>query len=528
MTIKAYSYTRFSTPEQAAGDSARRQIQMAEDYAAKNGLVLDEALHLSDLGISAYYGDNIRRGALGAFLKAAEHGDVEAGSYLLVESLDRLSRTAARRAMSVLNDIVDAGITVVTLTDGQVYDAETLDQDPGKLLYSLVVMIRANDESLQKSRRIRAAWEQKRAGAGSRPLTSVSPAWLELEGGAFVLVEEKAAVVRRIVQMTLEGQGQHRIAETLNREAVPTFGRSRMWHRSYIKKMVESPALGGTLVPHEVTRAHGKRVRTPLEPVPGYFPAVISEPAWESLKALAGVGSRAPQQRRTGIRNVLAGLARCPQCGGTMTRVMKGPKGGRPKLVCATAKAGAGCRYRSVDLGQIEITLRADLDAVLAEGPSGNAVLDAEVADLRARLDAEDAAVETYLEEMRGRDGRSPALSAALAKSEIEKAKIEPLIREAWRRQEAATPAAMTRHRTEALEALENAHGGAEEDWAAIMNPKLRMIFERVIVDYGRGELRFIWKDGSESEVAPVFMWPQGDVEAVNSNPDERKGKAAL
>jgi DNA invertase Pin-like site-specific DNA recombinase len=30
----AYSYLRFSTPEQAAGDSRRRQIAMAEKYAA--------------------------------------------------------------------------------------------------------------------------------------------------------------------------------------------------------------------------------------------------------------------------------------------------------------------------------------------------------------------------------------------------------------------------------------------------------------------------------------------------------------
>jgi DNA invertase Pin-like site-specific DNA recombinase len=34
---RAYSYLRFSTPEQAQGDSARRQIDLATRYAATHG-----------------------------------------------------------------------------------------------------------------------------------------------------------------------------------------------------------------------------------------------------------------------------------------------------------------------------------------------------------------------------------------------------------------------------------------------------------------------------------------------------------
>jgi hypothetical protein len=39
---KAYSYIRFSTPDQEKGDSLRRQEKDAEDYAKKHGLTLDE------------------------------------------------------------------------------------------------------------------------------------------------------------------------------------------------------------------------------------------------------------------------------------------------------------------------------------------------------------------------------------------------------------------------------------------------------------------------------------------------------
>src|SRR4051812_6180278 len=89
---KAYSYLRFSTPDQMRGDSFRCQSTAAEEYALRYQLQLDTALTFQDLGISAFRGTNARNGALGAFLKAIDEGLVADGSVLLVESLDRVSR----------------------------------------------------------------------------------------------------------------------------------------------------------------------------------------------------------------------------------------------------------------------------------------------------------------------------------------------------------------------------------------------------------------------------------------------------
>jgi len=116
---KAYSYLRFSTPEQMKGDSFRRQSQLAQEYAERRGLVLDEKLTFEDLGVSAYRGLNRDEGGLGSFLEAVKAGMVEEGSFLLVESLDRISRDKTRRALRTLEDICEAGITVVTLVDGR-------------------------------------------------------------------------------------------------------------------------------------------------------------------------------------------------------------------------------------------------------------------------------------------------------------------------------------------------------------------------------------------------------------------------
>ena len=84
---KAYSYLRFSTPEQSKGDSLRRQTALADDYAKRHSLTLDTELTLRDLGVSAFRGDNLAVGALGAFLKAVSDGPAPGGTVLLVEAL---------------------------------------------------------------------------------------------------------------------------------------------------------------------------------------------------------------------------------------------------------------------------------------------------------------------------------------------------------------------------------------------------------------------------------------------------------
>ena len=158
----AYSYLRFSTPEQAMGDSRRRQISLAESYAKPNGLLLDIGLNFRDLGISAFRGKNAKEGGLRSFLDAVEHGLVPSNSYLLVESLDRLSRDRILEAQALFLQIVSAGVTIVTLVDQRSYSVDSLNANPTDLIISLVYMMRANEESTTKSTRIKAAYAARR------------------------------------------------------------------------------------------------------------------------------------------------------------------------------------------------------------------------------------------------------------------------------------------------------------------------------------------------------------------------------
>ncbi len=104
--ILAYSYIRFSTAEQAKGDSLRRQIELRENYLAGKNLQLDETLTMRDPGVSAFKGVNADEGALGSFLQAIDEGRVPHGSFLLVESLDRLSRASVDVALQLFLRII--------------------------------------------------------------------------------------------------------------------------------------------------------------------------------------------------------------------------------------------------------------------------------------------------------------------------------------------------------------------------------------------------------------------------------------
>src|SRR5277367_5748291 len=210
---KAYSYLRMSTDLQLKGDSRRRQLESSRAYAEEHGLSLADDAQLEDIGVSAFRGANVRDGALGQFLLAVERGDVARGSYLLVESLDRLSREQVRVALSLFLRIGQAGITLVTLMDGRIHRPE--DTDIGGLMMSLVSMNTAHEESQKKSVRVGAAWKNKRLLAASgKPMTARCPGWLRLSSDRtrYEIDPDRADIVRGIFRDYVDGVGMYTVA----------------------------------------------------------------------------------------------------------------------------------------------------------------------------------------------------------------------------------------------------------------------------------------------------------------------------
>lgn len=394
---KAYSYIRFSTPEQARGDSLRRQIEAAEAWCRERGLKLDDSLR--DLGISAYYGTNRTTGALRRFLDLVESGRIERGSYLVVESLDRLSRETVMDAATRLLDLIRAGIIVVTLSDGQEYSAERLRHDWTPLIISLVVMSRAHEESRIKSERVGKAWRRKKEAARSekKPLTSRCPEWLELVDGRYVERPDRVAIVRRIFRETIEGAGRREIVRRLNAEGIPPLRGHNGWQISSIAKIIQSRTVLGEYQPHSGT--HKARNRKPEgDPIPGYYPAIIGEETfWRAQAAVQGRRQGAAG-RKGAVVHLVQGLGRCGACGSPMHILNKGrpPKGGI-YLCCSSNIRNAGCsnarRWRVetlersllTGLGYIEVEAFASLDVETPKVAEKVAALQAQLADAEAR-----------------------------------------------------------------------------------------------------------------------------------------------
>lgn len=506
---KAYSYLRFSTPEQAKGDSARRQFDLAVQYAAEHGLELDDQLTLHDLGVSAFRGRNAEGGRLAVFLAAARQGLVPKGSYLLVENLDRISRLPVMDAVDILRQITGAGVTVVTLNDRALYTQETIDADFPRLMMALLTFARAHEESVMKGLRVRAAWDRKKREAGSRPVTSVCPSWLRLKEDrlSFEVIPGRGEVVQRIFEMAAAGIGQHTIAATLNAEGVPPFGNPRKgtglhWHRSYVAKLLTSDAPRGVYVPHSSNYVGGRLVRTPLDPVPGYYPAVVDHETARRARLVLAPRSNPKRGRHAAapVQNILAGLARCPLCGRSMTRVTKGSraKAGKPYLVCTVAKAGAGCEYHAVPYDNVEHALRTRADELVFKPTEEDfdAELDALVqhrAGLLLKIDN----VVRALEESEG----SAALHRRLQVLEAEERKVaERAGARVERRENTREPLVESRMKDLRAALL------AEPFDRDAANATLRLCVEGVVVHHQTGQLLVSWRHGGTTDLS--FAWP--------------------
>jgi hypothetical protein len=408
-------------------------------------------------------------------------------------------------AQHLFSDLLLRGVAIVTLTDGQRYDRERLQREPWGLFVALSVAMRAHEESAIKGRRVAAAWAEKRrkvrAGEAQK-LTKRAPAWLRWEGDGWAVDEEKAATVRRVYRMTLDGMGEHRIAETFNREGVPVLGRGNGWHRSAVAKLLRNQAVIGNLVPGRIEHRDGRKVRVLEEPIEGAFPAIIEEADWLAVRALKD--GHAPAARGRGAKaplaNLLGGLAKCPVCGSAMTRVSKGnrKKAGKPKLVCTRAKRGAGCDYHAVPLDKVEAAVVGKAAWLVDNIPAGErgGELDAQAEQLWGQI----AGLELHFRELSDaaqEAGPSKATAQRLAQlgAEIDTANADLAAVEERRR---CVDGGLLRERAVALataiEAFDGTHRGP-------INAALRVLFDGVTVDYPRGQLVFHWRQGGDTVI---------------------------
>lgn len=322
MSIKAYSYTRYSSKAQRDGDSLRRQLKAAMDWAEERpDIELDTTMR--DLGVSAFKGEHRVKGALASFLKRVENGEIARNSYLLVESFDRLSRETETIAINLLTGLTLAGIKVVTLVDQHVYDDKS---DAMDLFRAIIVMSRAHEEQKTKGKRLKSSWASKKdkARLTGEILTRRGPAWTQYdeETKRFIVPLDREEIIHRIFRDYLAGMGGAKIAETFNAEGIEPFVKSsRGWHAGYILTILTSRSVMGYYQPTFWSKTAGEKATRQHdgEDIAGYYPAIINEATFNRAQALLATNRKHGRQGRGKHKshaNVLLGLARCEACGG--------------------------------------------------------------------------------------------------------------------------------------------------------------------------------------------------------------------
>lgn len=349
-----YSYVRFSSKKQELSDSKRRQIDMANQYALANGLTIDPS-GFEDLGVSAFRGKNSTEGALGDFLLCVDKGLIPNDSWLLVESLDRVSRNQVNDALQLFLSIINRGITIVSLIDNQIYSRETTNKDRGiGLIISITQFIRAHEESLTKSTRIKAAWTNKRNN--NQILTKVCPAWLYYSDitKQFDIHKDKADIVRLIFAECLKGKGTPTIAVLLNQIGHKPIGTAQQWSPALVSHVLKNKSTYGLYYPKKAI----------ADVIEDYYPAIISKDIFDRANSI--IDDRNHNKtggNRHNVTNLFTGKLYCALCDSKYRYVAK--RGQYKYLQCINAYNTGNCKAHRVNYDDLEYTIMQAIGQVM-------------------------------------------------------------------------------------------------------------------------------------------------------------------
>lgn len=371
----AYSYLRYSSPQQAAGDSVRRQHQNREAWLSSHPAVkLDTSLVLEDRGRSAFKRDNWDTYALAKFVEHIKSGRVEKGSYLLVENLDRLSREGAGEATELFLSIVNKGVVVVQLSPAVMEFRRPVNTM--SLMFAIVELSRGHSESAIKSERMTASWDRKQREAATRVVTRSLPGWVKLADGKLVLDEGKAAAVRRVYELARAGFGVHLIAERMNADRVPVpgrvvyKGRAVAWSESIVYGLLTTKTVTGEYQPRK-GRGSRKDRKAVGDPISDYYPQVISPDEWHAVQGGLRLRAKAGRGRRGKNLNVFAGLLKDARDGGAITCRHFATRG-YAALVPVGAKTGRGSPWSSFPAKPFEDAILDELKEVTSRDVEGD------------------------------------------------------------------------------------------------------------------------------------------------------------
>jgi len=180
---------------------------------------------MADEGLSGYKGHNVERGSLGHFLIEVKAGNIPAGTALIIENHDRLSRQGIDETTDLLKQLTQNGIEVHVIKLNQVLKAGFNRNITDYIIIGVQADL-AYQESQKKSERVQSAKDANKEKAKDGYLyTSNLPAWLAVQDGKIVEATEEnisnfkdnkrhhvpASVVKEVFSLAAQGVGSDNI-----------------------------------------------------------------------------------------------------------------------------------------------------------------------------------------------------------------------------------------------------------------------------------------------------------------------------
>ncbi|EPJ77215.1 resolvase domain-containing protein [Pseudomonas sp. CFII64] len=309
----AIAYVRWSSSIQSDGDSYDRQTSPLAEFTSLTGVPVVEII--IDPGRSAYTGENSKVGKLKDILVRIESGHIRKGDYLVVESIDRITRMRVLDGVSLIQDgILKKGVKLYTTSDNKVYSYEDPDRDLETLLMIGLIAKRANEESETKSKRRKSSWnkaKEKAENSGEIFNRHTPPYGLIFNHAEnkFNIVEDEANEIRAII----EGLKSEGVSNTLKKVNINS---KRKWTRRTVHQMLVSKYPTGALMSQR--RENKQKVFDSF--IENYYPQIVTNHAFqEAVNAMKQRGKVKDYGRTTeGSLNIFKHCIKCGLCGATL------------------------------------------------------------------------------------------------------------------------------------------------------------------------------------------------------------------
>lgn len=329
MSKNAVALVRVSTAIQEYGQGLDRQDSELASFLTSHP-EYELTRTISAIGQSAFSGVvHDSDSEFGQFLSNIESNPSTAPQALLLASIDRLTRLPFFEATALVNRILDVVHELVICDSGKVY-SKVGGSDLGSIMELTMKIQLANEESEQKSRRLRAAREKRKQEiANKTKIPNYLPFWLRWNGKDYEF-NEYVKTVRKMVDLRLNGMGSVAIQSYLN-ERLDTYpvpqrkskqASATRWTKSRVDDLLfkELTITGDyviktTFTPDERREAKRNNLKLPQYNreldfvIEGLFPAVVDKVTFHKLKSGTGKG----KQTNTHY-NVLRSISKCT-CG---------------------------------------------------------------------------------------------------------------------------------------------------------------------------------------------------------------------